>query len=208
MSKHRWILAIPLVLVACQKSPDAYQPAPSDRYPTEERSDPEGFAERGLPTPDIAGRRTGLPPAIQNLQQHVSQLRGATDMQYTDVALALRTLSAAFRALPNGSPAITDEVTKIESYADRIEAAGATSNMQARWARRALTESVDALELYEREQGLTGMADRFDLLQAQIGRIDEDQPLTAQKNTFVGALDQIADVLVEFSAPRQQPGTQ
>lgn len=294
MSKSTWILAIPLVLVACQKSPGAYQGSEPEPYPEQgeggtdgretqpDASGPEGSepgrpyeqgtdvnepgqpyeqgtdgSELGQPyegapgiepatpgtepampgtdgemgragtegqpgqpgapgtdgfgqpgRPELGADRAAVPPAINEFQQYVSQLRGASDMQYTDVSQALRQLAGAFRTLPDASPGIIDQVTKVESYADRIEAAGATSNMQARWAKRALTESADALEMYQKEQNLTGMDDRVQALRGQLDQINEDQPFAGQKDAFVNALSQLSDTLVHYSAPRRQPGTQ
>ncbi|MES2641621.1 MAG: hypothetical protein V4850_19170 [Myxococcota bacterium] len=222
-AKSLWILAIPLVLAACQKSPEAYEgyggapPEADDQQGTNGEMGPpgtDGFGQQGTDgfgqqgRPDVGASRPGVPPAVNELQQYVAQLRGAGDMQYTDIAQALRNVAAAYRALPNASPSFTDQVTKIESYADRIEAAGATSDMQARWVKRALTESVDALDQYGKEQNLTGMDERTRNVREQVDQLVEDQPFTAQKDVFVNALSQLSDTLVQYSVPRQQPGTE
>lgn len=213
MSKS-WICAIPLVLVACQKSggpfeglegTDGYEQGGTNGY---QQEGTDGFGQEDRPTADQRMIRPDVPKAVENLRQNVDALRGADDIQYTELAKTLRDLSAAFQTLPGAGPSVTDAVSRIESYADRVEAAGATSDMHARWASRALAESVDALASYQEERGFTGMTDQIDDLRDQVDNINVQQPFSQQKDAFVNALEKVSDVLVEVSAPRQQQGTQ
>ncbi len=212
MSK-KWVYAIPLVLLACQKSPGPFEGMARD-----DQSGTDGYTEQGdqrgtdgfeqRPTADQRMIRPDVPQAVENLRQYVDELRGTDEIQYTDLSTALRTLSAAFQTLPGAGPGISDAVSRIDSYADRIEAAGATSDMHTRWVKRAMGESVDALEKYQEERGFTGMTDRIQGLRDQIDEINVDKPFSQQKNAFVAALSQVSDELVEVSAPRRQQGTQ
>ena len=149
----------------------------------------------------------GMSAAVQTLQQDVQQLRSAAQLQHTDLAKALRDFSAALQSLPQAGTTLSDAVSRIGSYADRIEAAGATSNMQSRWAQRALNEGLDALGAYQKERNLTDMADRLEGIKGQVGQINPEQPFAQQKDAFVNALEQISGVLVDVSAPPTEPGT-
>lgn len=227
MSKRGWVYAIPLMMVACQKSPSPFENEPQPEYqqPGQPGTDggpgTYGPGTEGQPGTDgQMGEREGqfgqqgrggrnlanAPQAVQNFHQYVQQLRSASTVEYTDLSQALRNLSDAFQALPADNAKVADAVSRIDSYADRIEAAGATSNMHTRWAQRALMEGVDALEAYEKDQGLTD-TEGIEGLRSQLEQINPEQPFTQQKDAFVNAMDRISGMLVQVSSPRQEPGT-
>ena len=134
-------------------------------------------------------------------------MRSAAELQHTDLAKTLRDLSAALQDLPESGATLTDAVSRIGSYADRIEAAGATSNMQVRWAQRALSEGVDALATYQTARGLTGMTERVEGLRTQVAQLNPDQPLAQQREAFVSAFEQLSGVLTDAATPTLAPGT-
>lgn len=216
MWKMGWICGIPLAVVvsACQKSDEPFQGQPPDQGYEQPEQQPDqpyqapGYGEgtNGAAGTDQVGA-TDLPAPIRDLKQNIEKMRMAADMQHTDLVQALRSLANAYGALPMAGTPLTDAVSRIQSYADRIEASGATSNMHSRWAKRALKEGIDALNAYQKEQGYAGMEERMTMMTEQLDQISDDKPFMQQKEAFTNSFGQIADVLTEMSRP-QQRGTE
>ncbi|MFN7144898.1 MAG: hypothetical protein ACK4YP_14070 [Myxococcota bacterium] len=145
-----------------------------------------------------------VPQQIQTLQENVQEIRTSQNFQHTDLVQSLRDLSDAFAVLPNADTNVTDAVSRINSYADRIEAAGATSNMHGRWAKRALTEAVNALDTYAKAQNNTNFDQTVQTLTSQIDVIQDDVPFNQQQIAFADSYEQVSNALVQVMRPQEQ----
>ncbi len=228
MLRMGWMLPLVVLGVGCQKSPGIFEEQPNQppvQQPTQQPDYGPGGMQQGQPgaggmgtdgmqgqepggegmQPGTLGQRGQEPVWSQPLRNNVQNMRTAETFRHTDLVKSIRDLTNALQSLPDAGAGLQDAVSRINSYADRIEAAGAESNMQARWAKRAFNEAVVALDDYQKDQNLTGMSDRIANLRSQVEMIQDDQAFMEQRANFANVYEQITDTLIVASMPMEAP---
>jgi hypothetical protein len=230
MHRIGWMLSLALAAVGCQKSSEPFEGQGLDQPPGYGQDSYGQPGQQGTtgqePGTDGQQGQYGQPgtngqegqydqaaivsPEIKALEQNVQLIRGASELAAASLVQSLRDLSKAFQVLPNAGSEVTDATARINGFADRIEASGETTDMHARWTKRALTEAVGALEGYQKAQNASWMGDRLTTIGAQVDQIADDQPLVGQKDMFANVYEQLANTIQMAATPPQQPagGTQ
>jgi hypothetical protein len=214
------LLLVGALAAGCQKSPGLFEGEPAQEG-TNGRDEPGGQAPGGSDPyggtngygggghdPGAMGGMHGSDAPVQKLKQDVQQLRQGESFAHTDLVNAIRDLGSALRALPSGDTKLQDAASRVDGFADRIEAVGSAGNTHGKWAKQALGEAVKAIDDWQKAQGSTALADRIEPITQMVDAIPGDGSFMQNKMAFVNAYEQIADAIgVAWQAGQQPDGT-
>jgi hypothetical protein len=215
-----WILTFPLVVsIGCRKGE---QPLESPTTPGQNEQQPGGmweeFGGEGGTQPSQPGTPSGegmgpvgqaptqpqpTNPAVGELALNIESIRGAEQLANDDAATALRNVATGLEQMA-GAEGAAENIARIRSLADQIQASDPTSPEQSSLARAAMEESMTALQNLATSRGIQDFDPQVQNMRMRMEALQANQPLATQGAAFADSLQQIADSITMIE---QRPAT-